>query len=450
MKKMSSIMHKRIILIVLFTLFLSSIFPIDSKGTKASHQPLAIPQISNSQKIYLSHEPIIITADNNFTDYGFPGLGTPENPHIIENFLVNTSQENAIFIKNTNKCFTIQNCFAIADKYGIYIENAGNNTVIISNNICSGNWQGIYVTTSKGVKIFNNMCDFNSDTGIRVDSCSYSFVVNNSCNHNYDGIIVYFSALTIIENNTCKDNESIGIWIWSTRSKSIANNNCERNSIGLKCSLVVGEIFKNICLENTIAGIYIDGSSESTISENNCSRNFYGIFNRLSLDVTIQSNTIIQNNYGLFLATGSFYNLIESNFCQNSSVHGIYLNQSKSCSIQNNKILDNKGHGVFLDEYSNDSLIAYNYFINNNPQGTSQGYDEGFGNNWYHVKNKCGNYWSDRKGRKYFIDGSADSVDKYPLNEQLERVSDLSFFWLSLSLLLLSLMSFRKKKFKKS
>jgi hypothetical protein len=84
--------------------------------------------------------------------------------------------------------------------------------------------------------------------------------------------------------------------------------------------------------------------------------------------------------------------------------------------------------------------------MNNNPFGTSQGYDAGRENLWFDEEYKVGNHWSDFEGRgKYSIDGSAESVDKYPLNEMLERATYYPLLLISLSLILISIITTRRK-----
>ncbi|MFW9852266.1 MAG: hypothetical protein ACFFDS_04955, partial [Candidatus Thorarchaeota archaeon] len=38
-----------------------------------------------------THEAICITCDQNFTDYGFTGAGTPSDPYIIENLKIDAT-----------------------------------------------------------------------------------------------------------------------------------------------------------------------------------------------------------------------------------------------------------------------------------------------------------------------------------------------------------------------
>ena len=46
---------------------------------------------------------INIINDDNFTDYGFEGLGSETLPYLIQNLNISTNNDNGIFIKDTTK-----------------------------------------------------------------------------------------------------------------------------------------------------------------------------------------------------------------------------------------------------------------------------------------------------------------------------------------------------------
>ncbi|MCG3222312.1 MAG: hypothetical protein H7641_13110, partial [Candidatus Heimdallarchaeota archaeon] len=59
---------------------------------------------NSSMKLKLNtlHEPIFISNDGNFTDYGFPGSGSKANPYRIENLNITTDFSNGITINSTS------------------------------------------------------------------------------------------------------------------------------------------------------------------------------------------------------------------------------------------------------------------------------------------------------------------------------------------------------------
>ena len=85
----------------------------------------------------VKHDPIIIWNDEDFLDYNFKGVGTQEEPYLIECFNITTTTSNAIYIFGTTDYFIIRNCFlksSHSDGVGIYLENVGENTASIFNN----------------------------------------------------------------------------------------------------------------------------------------------------------------------------------------------------------------------------------------------------------------------------------------------------------------------------
>jgi parallel beta-helix repeat protein len=437
-------------------------------GEKKSYKTTNSLQFPNFKKTYQTHEPFNIQSDDNFTDYGFLGSGTKENPFRIENYYINTTEEKAISISKTEKYFLITDCFVIAEKYGIFIQEVANGTAQIHNNICVDCWDGIYVLDSMYSEIVNNTCKNNINEGIRITESRNSLISGNLCKNNFDGLIVYRSSQTIIENNTCEGNLGYGIIIWDTHTDYIRFNICNNNNYGLSGWLFYGIIADNICSNNTMGGIELSGSSYSTAINNTCKNNGFGIYNIESFSTLITNNTCDANDYGIFLTMGSWYNTIVNNTCVDNLMDGIYLERSRYLVIKNNSVLNNARHGIYLERTINCTIkynlfksnqdygvylerrtnytrVIFNFFINNNPLGSSQGYDDGLENKWYLTESKAGNYWSDWDKGKYLIDGSAESVDKYPLDENLDRVSYLPFLLISLFLILISIPIQRRK-----
>jgi len=100
---------------------------------------------------------------------------------------------------------------------------------------------------------------------------------------------------------------------------------------------------------------------------------------------------------------------------------GILFHHSIYCAIINNLLQENEGYGLELIYDSHNNNIHHNAFVDNNLGGTSQAYDDCNTNYWYDSATQEGNYWSDWSGTgSYSIDGDADSVDLYPLDEPIE------------------------------
>ena len=267
---------------------------------------------------YIQRESIKIITDDNFTDYGFPGTGTKENPYRIENYNITPSKDVSagIYIEYTTKHFVIQNCYLNTTGDGIYIDTVAENTTKILNNICIYNaWSGIFVTDISGALISNNTCMFNSFNGIDFIDSHYSNVTNNKCwNNTHDGLEVSFG--------------SSNSWI-----------------------------FNNSLCYNNGNGMYLRGY-DSIVENNTICYNDDGVANYEVFDHIFRYNYIAYND--------------DTGFRSSSA--------SGAGNITNNQFYMNVGYGVYLTG-GGVGYIQKNVFIDNNLGGTSQGYDS-IGNSW--------------------------------------------------------------------
>jgi parallel beta-helix repeat protein len=417
---------------------------------------------------YIPHEPILILSDQNFTDYGFPGTGTEEDPYRIEDYFINATEGNhAIGIYHTSKRFIIQNCYLTTNKEGtyplgggIYIENTTDSQPIIRNNFCvECDSFGIRLLETHFATLTNNTCVDNGACGLMVHLSADPTVTDNICIRNQGGGVVIVGATdAIIENNICEENELCGIYLGSVHFKTCTRNRCENNKMNGMCfGLCYGTITENYCANNSWSGMSIGGSSYSIFVNNTCRENTNGIYVIESFHLQVLNNTCENNDYGIYLVQGAWYDMLANNTIINSTYDGIYAMRTRELLVVHNQIENSQRYGVYLEGRANDSVIAYNSFINNNPAGLSQGYDDGFRNMWYDKEAKRGNYWKDYEGKgSYKIAGQAEAVDKYPLTEQLERVHTTSPYWALMSLvvlpvivipvLLLYLLLYKKRK----
>jgi parallel beta-helix repeat protein len=131
---------------------------------------------------------IEICQDEDFLKYTHKGIGTEEDPFIIEDEHIGGSETSGIKIENTTKYFEIRNCQIEVDTTGIFIQNIETGTARISENICKGGMIGIKVKNADSSIIDNNICKNNYDTGIVLESSEKCVILNNSCQENELGI----------------------------------------------------------------------------------------------------------------------------------------------------------------------------------------------------------------------------------------------------------------------
>ena len=358
------------------------------------------------------------------------------------------------------------------DYESINVENSTN--VMLINNICNSNRDGISVSFSFEIILENNTCNYNSHDGISVEYTTDVMLQNNTCfNNERDGFHILLSDDAWILNNTCNDNldENIhvlacpgvvlennvcnGIYLRFSPNATLTNNFCYDNDWGIRVELssyIV--LIDNICQNNYFGGIRLYHSSWATLTKNVCNNNDDGILVQGSSFVTLTDNTCNENNYvGIYLVGGSS-SLISNNTCKYNN-WGIGLSNSVSCLITYNLLKENEEYGIAIESGSDGNTIHHNIFISNNLGGTSyayggtsQAYDMGTNNTWYEEETKEGNFWSDwDKKKPYPIDGSVESTDLYPLNENMERINYSSVILIS-SIMLLSVVGtyMRRKK----
>ena len=299
------------------------------------------------------HDPILIDSDSDFED--FPGLGTAEDPYLIEDYNITTTNNYGIHISGTTKYFVVRNCYVDAGEYGISISNVADGTAIVLNNTCNKSYFGIWIEDSGNSTVANNTCSNTDDNGIYLSYSDNSTVANNTCSNNRDdGISLYYSGSSTVTNNTCNNNNNWeGISFLYSGSSTVVNNTCYSNNRGIT--------------------FYFSGSS--TVTNNTCN---------------------INNIYGIYLWSSDFC-VITYNLLQENRGYGVYLDSNSG----NNFI----HHNTFVDNGLGRTSQAYDDGTDNYWYDTEA--DEG--NYW--------SDWSGVGS--YPIDGEANSVDLYPLGEPL-------------------------------
>ncbi|MFW9852836.1 MAG: NosD domain-containing protein [Candidatus Thorarchaeota archaeon] len=295
-----------------------------------------------------THDPIEIISDDNFTDYGFDGIGSDVDPYIIEGYNITTTSDYGIVIKYTTMYFVIRNCYIDAEEYCIFITNVAEETATIKNNTCTHNLRGIYLNDSSGSTLTNNTCT-NNNVGIHLDSSSDCILTNNTCTNSFSGIYLISSSDCILTNNTCTIN-SFGISLHSSSSSDLINNTCINNYQGIILhSSGSSLITNNLLQENDEYGIYI-----ALHSNNN----------------EIHHNIFVDNNLG---GTSQAYDEGENNIWYDSTINegnwwsdwsgsGSYSIDGPAGSVDPYP-LDEEGNPPVVSEFLQISTITMTLFL---------------------------------------------------------------------------------------
>ena len=323
----------------------------------ASTVVLAAPLLS-SGLVYAAltqHAPIYIDGNAGFTSANgvVSGLGTKNDPYIIENWEISAENSIGIFVTNTTARFIIRNCYVHDGK--------------------SNYKDGIFFYNVINGKIENNIVE-NTSLGILLDNADNNLISNDLFENNGTGILLSHSNNNLVENNIASGN-SHG-FVLEGSNNLISNNIARANSIGVTFLGSNNFILNNIIENNEGYGIELTGGSNNNFS-----------------------NNIVRNNHndGIFLHH-SENNIVSNNIFENNSYYGIELDHYAST----------RGNQIYHNNFINNGNQAYdsgsNYWDNGYPSG---------GNYWsdYTGLDTDGDGIGDTQ---YVISGD-NNQDRYPL-----------------------------------
>ncbi len=331
-----------------------------------------------------SHSTIVIIGNSQFiSGNGVKrGNGTEGNPFIIENWSIDATYGNGIWIQNTTKFFKIRNCYIYNgtndanSNHGIFLRNVTKG--FVEYNRIINNYHGILIYYSKNITILNNTCSLHYRKGIYCWASNNNTIANNNCTSNNDGIYCRNSDDNIISNNTCTLNMD-GIICWVSNNNTISNNTLN-NNIVFEISIRNSNnniISRNNCSSIKSNGIYCWSNSDSNIIKNNyCSLNknqsssqdLYGIAIVSSCDNNkLFNNSCDSYNYGIHV--GGETNIISNNKCNSNYKCGIDIFKGSNNNIINNICNFNNKSGINIQSESNNNLIMNNTCNSNNESG---------------------------------------------------------------------------------
>lgn len=299
------------------------------------------------------------------------GNGTWSDPYIIKDIELNGQQaQGGFYISNSIVPFIIRNCTVLnSTETGINLLNVENG--LLDNNNCSNNKEGILLVNSNFTTIKSNELNENYYMKYSWDCGGRGLSLENSCHNN-------------IINNTIHNTGIFGQGNGIRLSTNSNNNTIENNEI-----------------INSRVNIYVFNCKFNTISENYIFGTYQGLKLYNSENNSILSNSIVDN------------------------YEGVSLRLSDNNKIFTNLFHKNGWFGLGLDECF-DNLIYNNNFTENINQQTMTplNAEDKRGNNIWD-NGSLGNYWDDYNGldiddnkigdTPYFISGSSNSKDNYPI-----------------------------------
>ncbi len=177
----------------------------------------------------------LIHVDNNWSSTAstYPwctGAGTPADPYVIKDLVLNADDTNMILIQNTVEHFVIKNCTykpvtpsILTRQSNIILHNVENG--IIENNNCSLKYRGIYAENCDNLVISANVITNTSDHGIEIQGSRNVDIMNNNLSFNVDhDIYINYSHDVRIEQNLFYQNIRWGTWMGNVINSTVIAN----------------------------------------------------------------------------------------------------------------------------------------------------------------------------------------------------------------------------------
>ena len=342
-------MSKRSLAIGLcFLLICSLVIPL-SLGLYVKN--LDVGQLSFSCGDYIPHEPIYINGNDDFI-IGQNGItfgeGTPDNPYLINDWKINASTADGIYIKNSDVYFIIENCYIHEGEFnysGIVFKDVINGR--INSTYSNKNKNGIFLEGNcQHITISNSSLNYNK-FGIIIGG-SFINIFNNSISYSVLDGIVLSSDDSVIEGNIISYNGHDGIDGNEANNNTYVNNSIFSSYRGILLSKSYGStIISNTISLNSDSGIFLHSSYNNNITVNSIFENGQGIEFTYSHNNYILNNNITANKlYNIWFYGWSNTNIISYNVISSSYI-GIFYPEAQYNKILHNNINNNKRNALF-------------------------------------------------------------------------------------------------------
>ncbi|MHA1346567.1 MAG: right-handed parallel beta-helix repeat-containing protein [Candidatus Heimdallarchaeaceae archaeon] len=471
---MNQIKITKLTIKICLTIFI--IFALMFQATNGSFATLETEN-ETVREINLTLTDGIVINNANIASYSSSGTGAIDDPYIIDNLNINTTDSLAIQFYYVTSYYVLRDSNIKGSTYGVYVDggNSGGATIInctLEGNFAVGGSNNPYMT------VYNNTLKTvdgeNFGSGINfTKNVVYSTGSGLMSISHYDNIVkdnVFYGnkselAISSITNSTIENNilHNGGFNVEINTISDLLNNSFENNLVNgrplgllvnLADTIVTGNQYGQIYIANS-TNIEIEGYSFDNVyvglqvfNSTNISINNVNITSRLGITaetadgLSIENCNFIGEYYGI--QTEEVYNdfIIQNNYFEGFR-NAIELISSDKVKINNNTIIDAQKTGIALEEGS-DLEIMFNiitcHIVDEGYQSCIDlyGFETasiyynvfiGLGNEdaflveewsvtsavWYNNSLAIGNYYSNLNGSSsYAIGGNGGTSDIYP------------------------------------
>jgi len=352
---------------------------------------------------------IVIESDLDFETHGFVGTGTENDPYLIEDIVINSTDmySSGIYITGTTKHFIIKNCTIDVNVYAVEIYNITSGTAKIINNTIFSCYYGIFIELASGtliinntitkyrygpwpfgpvmikptianvdcrdsnnLMILNNNCTAGWDAGIHLFDCNYVDIIKTNFKYSLYGITFPSSSYISVINCTFAYHwyGGINLGVGGSDYLIIEDNKFE------KCGLIVGMSYSRLRIESIKGNIvngkllgYFEGRDGLILNES--------IYGQIILyecgSVTISNQILDECSVGLIIMDSSLYvnrEIIITNISSCYNQDGIRIYEGANLLISNNNLSFNYHNGINIISSWN-SEYSYNLCSYNNETG---------------------------------------------------------------------------------
>jgi len=369
---------------------------------------------------------LLIDENEDFEKNSFSGQGLVNDPYVIENIVF--GEENSrikdyyigLEIRDTSKYFVVKNCTFYGGKVGLLLSSIAEGTGRIQDSffytIPQTTWDhyvpmgGLMIEDSDSINISNN--------SIIGSSCFYDYdcagltLVNSDKCIIEDNYLESPSAIIESDNNTLRDNIiKDDVMLENSLNSLLEYNQFDSEFLTLDYSpytLIKNNKLSKFIFITSSNHVLFSGNSLNLLTINNCDSNLF--FN---------NSFEGYHGYGV-IEFSQMNNFTFSNNNLTNGEIGLRLSQCNFSIIEANSFYYCSNYAIDIDGFTSNTLIYHNSFIQNNALGTSQAIDNGNHNEWFNLSLLEGNYWDNLGSNStYEIDGSAGSVDLYPLSSSI-------------------------------
>ncbi|MFW9991731.1 MAG: NosD domain-containing protein [Candidatus Odinarchaeota archaeon] len=397
------------------------------KGTEPTIRPKMVTQ----------DQSIVITGNGGFSA-NFTGSGTPGDPYVLEDVIINADGPSGINISNTDAYFRIENVLVNGSNYdytaGIYLENVTNGQ-INNSGVTNSTYGFVLVNSSYNTLTGNRAYNNTRDGFILALSSKFNTLTGNTAYNNGEvmspsspfskakvadtdpptatvpptprnGFGLTESSNNTLIGNTAYNNTGYGFYLTdSSENNSLMDNTAMQNTNGFDLDMSnYNTLSGNTALKNSVddeyssitgAGFAMMNAIYSILVNNTAHDNAYGFaLSYHSFAARLVDNTAHNNTCGFFLSDSGLSNLTGNTAMNNERGFSVNGSSSYNNTLTENNVYNSTEYGIMFNDCL-DNRVYLNFIIDNYPAG-QQGYDSGTDNYWDNGTH--GNYWSDYTG----------------------------------------------------